>query len=105
MRDLLGFSAPRARARVRCETCGRYFERHGLSVHRARMHPGPSALHDRALAHIVAMVRIRGYPPSVRELAEHIGRSPSVTMRILRELQESGHIRRVPKSPRAVEVL
>jgi len=48
----------------------------------------------------------RGYPPSVREIGEAVGlRSPSTVHSHLSALVRSGHIRRDPTKPRAIEVL
>jgi len=51
-------------------------------------------------------VRIKGYPPSVREIALAVGLSSSATAHShLARLEEKGYIRRDPTKPRAIEVL
>ena len=51
-------------------------------------------------------VATRGYPPSVREIGEHLGlRSPATVHSHLTALERAGHIRRDPSKPRAIEVL
>lgn len=47
----------------------------------------------------------RGYPPSVREIAESVGlASPSTVHGHLRTLQDLGYLRRDPTKPRAIEM-
>jgi len=51
-------------------------------------------------------VRVRGYPPTVREIGEAVGLSSSSTVHNhLSQLEQKGHIRRDPIKPRAIEVL
>lgn len=51
-------------------------------------------------------VSTRGYPPSVREIGEHLGlRSPATVHSHLTALERAGHIRRDPTKPRAIEIL
>lgn len=48
----------------------------------------------------------RGYPPSVREIGDALGlRSPSTVHSHLSSLVRSGHLRRDPSKPRAIEVV
>ncbi|MDP8957837.1 MAG: transcriptional repressor LexA [Actinomycetota bacterium] len=48
----------------------------------------------------------RGYPPSVREIGEEVGlSSPSTVHSHLSALVRSGHLRRDPTKPRAIEVV
>jgi repressor LexA len=48
----------------------------------------------------------RGYPPSVREIGEAVGlSSPSTVHSHLTALVRSGHLRRDPAKPRAIEVV
>ena len=48
----------------------------------------------------------QGYPPSVREIGDHLGlRSPASVHRHLKGLEEAGHIRRDSTKPRAIVVL
>jgi len=50
-------------------------------------------------------MRIRGYPPSVREIGEAVGlTSPSTVHNHLASLQRMGYLRRDPTKPRAIEV-
>ena len=50
-------------------------------------------------------MRERGYPPSVREIGEAVGRtSPSTVHNHLASLQRLGYLRRDPTKPRAIEV-
>ncbi|MGM8216229.1 transcriptional repressor LexA [Bacillaceae bacterium W0354] len=54
---------------------------------------------------IVARVREKGYPPSVREIAEAVGLASSSTVHgHLSRLEEKGYIRRDPTKPRAIEI-
>jgi repressor LexA len=51
-------------------------------------------------------VASRGYPPSVREIGELLGlSSPSTVHSHLSSLVKTGHLRRDPTKPRAIEVL
>jgi len=51
-------------------------------------------------------VRIKGYPPAVREIGLAVGLSSSATVHShLARLEEKGYIRRDPTKPRAIEVL
>lgn len=51
-------------------------------------------------------VRIKGYPPSVREIGEAVGLASSSTVHgHLARLEKKGLIRRDPTKPRAIEVL
>lgn len=51
-------------------------------------------------------IRVRGYPPSVREIGEAVGLSSSSTVHNhLTQLEQKGYIRRDPTKPRAIEVL
>jgi repressor LexA len=48
----------------------------------------------------------RGFPPTVREIAEGVGlRSPASVTHQLQVLERKGYIRRDPNSPRALEIL
>jgi repressor LexA len=49
--------------------------------------------------------RVRGYPPSVREIGDAVGlTSPSTVHSHLSTLQRLGYLRRDPTKPRAIEV-
>ncbi|RLQ91620.1 transcriptional repressor LexA [Falsibacillus albus] len=51
-------------------------------------------------------VRVKGYPPSVREIGEAVGLASSSTVHgHLARLESKGLIRRDPTKPRAIEVL
>ncbi len=51
-------------------------------------------------------IHLRGYPPSVREIGQHVGLSSSSTVHShLAALEHKGYIRRDPTKPRALEVL
>jgi repressor LexA len=58
------------------------------------------------LDYIRDTVADRGYPPSVREIGDALGlRSPSTVHSHLSSLVRTGHLRRDPSKPRAIEVL
>ncbi|MFB7142005.1 transcriptional repressor LexA [Gottfriedia sp. NPDC056225] len=58
------------------------------------------------LAYIKDEVKIKGYPPSVREIAEAVGLASSSTVHgHLERLEQKGFIRRDPTKPRAIEIL
>ncbi|OZU90232.1 repressor LexA [Virgibacillus indicus] len=51
-------------------------------------------------------VRQKGYPPSVREIAEAVGLASSSTVHgHLARIESKGYIRRDPTKPRAIEIL
>ncbi|MDQ0253617.1 repressor LexA [Evansella vedderi] len=51
-------------------------------------------------------VRVKGYPPSVREIGEAVGLASSSTVHgHLARLEKKGYIRRDPTKPRAIEVI
>ncbi len=51
-------------------------------------------------------VRLKGYPPSVREIGEAVGLASSSTVHgHLDRLEKKGLIRRDPTKPRAIELL
>ncbi|MRG85310.1 transcriptional repressor LexA [Salinibacillus xinjiangensis] len=58
------------------------------------------------LEYIKNEVSVKGYPPSVREIAKAVGLASSSTVHgHLSRLEEKGFIRRDPTKPRAIEVL
>jgi len=58
------------------------------------------------LAYIKDEVKVKGYPPSVREIAEAVGLASSSTVHgHLERLEQKGFIRRDPTKPRAIEIL
>jgi repressor LexA len=57
------------------------------------------------LTYIEAQIRLRGYPPSVREIGQAVGlTSPSTVHTHLNTLTRLGYLRRDPAKPRAIEV-
>lgn len=55
---------------------------------------------------IKSELRIKGYPPSVREICNAVGlKSTSTVHGHLERLEKKGYIRRDPAKPRAIEVL
>lgn len=75
---------------------------------RAAESSGVSALGPRQrkiLDFILGTVEERGYPPSVREIAEAVGlASPSTVHAHLEALQRKGYIRKDATKPRAIEI-
>jgi len=56
--------------------------------------------------YLVEYVDDHGYPPTVREIGEHVGlASPSTVHAHLANLERSGLIRRDPTKPRAIELV
>ncbi len=76
----------------------------------ARTVPRPSsskltARQRQVLDFIEQETRLRGYPPSVREIGDALGlTSPSTVHSHLNSLQRMGYLRRDPTKPRALEV-
>lgn len=65
-----------------------------------------TARQKQILEFIKERVRVKGYPPSVREIGEAVGlRSSSTVHGHLNRLEEKGYIRRDPTKPRAIEIL
>ena len=55
------------------------------------------------LDYIKEQVQLKGYPPSVREIAEAVGLASSSTVHgHLSRLESKGYIRREPTTPRAI---
>src|SRR5699024_1884527 len=55
---------------------------------------------------IKSEVEVKGYPPSVREIAKAVGLSSSSTVHgHLERIENKGYIRRDPTKPRAIELL
>lgn len=64
-----------------------------------------TARQRQVLEFVDAEVRHKGYPPSVREIGDHVGLSSSSTVHAhLAALQDKGYLRRDPSKPRAIEV-
>ncbi|AJQ27644.1 transcriptional repressor LexA [Pelosinus fermentans] len=58
------------------------------------------------LTYIKNTLRVKGYPPSVREIGKAVGLSSSSTVHShLAKIEEMGFIRRDPTKPRTIEVL
>jgi SOS regulatory protein LexA len=65
-----------------------------------------SSRQKQILSYIKDTLRVKGYPPSVREIGEAVGLSSSSTVHShLSKLEEHGLIRRDPTKPRAIDVL
>jgi len=65
----------------------------------------PSKRQQQILDYIVEQQRLRGFPPSVREIGVAVGlTSPSTVHSHLKILQAEGYIVRDPSKPRAIEV-
>ena len=55
---------------------------------------------------ILNYTKEHGYPPTVREFGKLIGvRSTSSAFSRIKQLEQNGYIRRIPASPRAIEIL
>ena len=55
---------------------------------------------------IIHQIRIKGYPPSVREIGEAVGLQSSSTVHShLTQLEQKGYIKRDPTKPRAIMIL
>src|SRR5690625_2469412 len=55
---------------------------------------------------IKSEVEVKGYPPSVREIAKAVGLASSSTVHgHLERIESKGYIRRDPTKPRAIEIL
>lgn len=55
---------------------------------------------------ITQQIRLKGYPPSVREIGEAVGLQSSSTVHShLTQMEQKGYIRRDPTKPRAIMIL
>ena len=55
---------------------------------------------------ILNYTKEHGYPPTVREFGKLIGvKSTSSAFSRIKQLEQNGYIRRIPASPRAIEIL
>lgn len=55
---------------------------------------------------ILEFIEKNGFPPTVREMAALMGvASTSTVLSRIKQLEKTGYIRRVPASPRAIEIL
>jgi repressor LexA len=65
----------------------------------------PTVRQREILDFIQSQMRVRGYPPSVREIGEAVGLTSTSTVHAhLSTLQRLGYLRRDPSKPRAIEV-
>lgn len=65
-----------------------------------------STRQEEILEYIKNEVRLKGYPPSVREIGQAVGLASSSTVHgHLERLEKKGYIRRDPTKPRAIEIL
>ncbi|ABO50397.1 SOS-response transcriptional repressor, LexA [Desulforamulus reducens MI-1] len=65
-----------------------------------------NAREEEVLNVIIENVKLKGYPPSVREIGEAVGLSSSSTVHsYLKRLEQKGYLRRDPTKPRAIEVI
>jgi DNA-binding IclR family transcriptional regulator len=62
------------------------------------------AIEDKALTFIVGYIESKGYPPSISEIGDAIGRSRSVTHRIVHQLQQKGWLE-LDGGPRMMRVV
>jgi len=60
---------------------------------------------NQILLYIVAFTRNHGFPPTLREMAQHFEIAPSSVLGHLWALQSKGYIRRHKAKPRCLEVL
>ena len=66
---------------------------------------GLTVRQQRILSFLREAIEKRGYPPSIREIGEHVGLASSSSVAYqLRELEAKGFIKRDPNRPRALEV-
>jgi len=60
----------------------------------------------RILEYIVAEIKKKGYPPTVREMCSSLGiKSTSTAHKDIANLEKKGYIRKDPAKPRAIEIL
>ena len=57
------------------------------------------------LAFIYAYTRVLGRPPAEADLQRHFGVSPPSVHQMLLSLERAGLIKRLPRTPRTIEVL
>lgn len=78
-----------------------------MTTRDTRKQPGQRGeTQQRILMFIKRQVAEKGYPPSVREIGEHVGlKSTSTVHGHLQRLENKGLIKRDPMKPRAMEVL
>ena len=59
----------------------------------------------KCLAAIVELTGLYGYPPSVRDLGVHLGKTPQTIHALLGHLKEKGYIRSTPNVARSIVVV
>lgn len=65
-----------------------------------------SSRQERILEYIKKTILEKGYPPTVREIAEEVGlNSPSSVHGQMEALENKGYIKRDPTKPRSIEVI
>ena len=57
-----------------------------------------------AVDFIRSTVTTRGFPPTIRELADHLDIAPPTALAVLRELEADGQITRQPGVPRSIRI-
>ncbi|MDO4481457.1 MAG: transcriptional repressor LexA [Bacillota bacterium] len=61
---------------------------------------------DRILEYMKTQIKLKGYPPTVREMCQSLGiKSTSTAHKDLENLERKGYIRKDPSKRRAVEIL
>lgn len=76
-----------------------------MNTHQSRLRAVAAEREADALRYIHQCVSDRGYPPSRRELAEHLGAPSSETaQRILHQLQTQGLVEVVANTPRGLRI-
>jgi len=89
----------------RTRVAERVFDPRRFSPYSVRMSPKISKRQRSILDFIEQQMRVRGFPPSVREIGDAVGlTSPSTVHSHLNTLQRLGYLRRDPDKPRAIEV-
>lgn len=70
------------------------------------VYPDLSQRQNAIIEFIKQEIRVKGYPPSVREIGDAVGLMSSSTVHgHLQTIEDKGYIRRDPIKPRAIEVL
>lgn len=70
------------------------------------MQPKLSKRQQKIVDFIKSEVEVKGYPPSVREIAKAVGLASSSTVHgHLERIEKKGYIRRDPTKPRAIEIV
>ena len=67
---------------------------------------GLSSREQKILTYMKTQIRVKGYPPTVREMCGSLGiKSTSTAHKDLENLERKGFIRKDPSKPRAIEVI